>query len=44
MSRRGIRGLKTRVGQERSISRVGQIEQWRYAGSRSPGRKSQCYK
>ena len=40
MGRRGIRGLKTRVGRECSISEVGQIVQWRYTCRR---RESQCY-
>ena len=42
MGRRGIRGLKTRVGQERCISRGGgEIVQRRYTCRRSP-RESQC--
>ena len=43
MGRKGIIGLKTRVGQECSISRGGQIVQWRYTGQRSLRRESQCY-
>ena len=44
MGRWGIRSLKTRVGPECSISRVGgQIVQWRYTYRRSPRRESQCY-
>ena len=45
MGRRGIRGLKTKVGRECSISRGGgQIAQWRYTDQGSPRKKSQCYK
>ena len=43
MGRWGIRGLETRVGRECSISRGGQIVQWRYKCRRSPRRESQCY-
>ena len=43
MGRRGIRGLKTKVGRECSISEEGQIVQWRYTCRRSPRRESQCY-
>ena len=43
MGRRRIRDLETKVGQECSISRGGQIVQWRYMCPRSPGRESQCY-
>ena len=43
MGRWWIRGLETRVGQEFSISRGGQIVQWRYTCRRSPRRESQCY-
>ena len=44
MGRWGIRGLETRVGRECSISRGGQIVQWRYTCWRSPTRESQCYR
>ena len=40
MGKWGIRGLKTRMGRECSISRVDQIVQWRYTCRR---RESQCY-
>ena len=43
MGRKGIRDLKTRVGRECSISRRGQIVQWRYTCRRSPRKESQCY-
>ena len=43
MGRWGIGGLETRVGRECSISREGQIVQWRYTCQRSPRRESQCY-
>ena len=43
MSRRGIRGSETRVGRECSISRGGQIVQWRYTCRRSPRRESLCH-
>ena len=43
MGRRGIRGLKARVGRECCISRRGHVEQWWYTGRRSPTQKSQCY-
>ena len=46
MGKRGIRGLKAKVGRECGISRggqMGQIEQWRYARWRSLRRKSQCW-
>ena len=45
MGRWRIRGLKTRVGRECSISQGGggQIVQWRYTCRRSPRRESQCY-
>ena len=43
MGRLGIRGLETRVMRECSISRGGQIVQWRYTCQRSPRRESQCY-
>ena len=40
----GIKGLETRVTRECSISRGGQIVQWRYTSRRSPRREeSQCY-
>ena len=38
----GIRGLEMRVGQESSVSRGGQIAQWRYTCRRSSSRESQC--
>ena len=43
MSRWGIRSLETGVTRECSISRGGQIVQWRYIYWRSPRRESQCY-
>ena len=43
MGRRGITGLKARMGRECCISRGDQIKQWRYTGRGSPRRKSQCY-
>ena len=43
MGKRGIIGLKAKVGRKCYISRGGQIEQWRYTSWRSPRRKSQCY-
>ena len=43
MGKWGIRGLETRVGRECSISRGGQIVQWRYTCRRSLKRVSQCY-
>ena len=43
MGRREIRSLETRVERECSISRGGQIVQWRYTCRRSPRRESQCY-
>ena len=43
MDRLEIRGLKTRVGLDCSISRGGQIVQWRCTCRRSPRRESQCY-
>ena len=39
----GIRGLKARVGRECSISRGGQIVQWRFTCWMSPRSESQCY-
>ena len=41
MNRRGIRGLKPRVGRECFNSRGGLVEQWNYTGRRSP-RGSHC--
>ena len=43
MGRWGIIGLETRVGRECSISRGGQIVQWRYTCRKSPRRESHCY-
>ena len=43
MGRWVIRGLEMRVEWECSISRGGQIVQWRYTCRRSPRRESQCY-
>ena len=43
MGRWRIRGLKTRVGWECSISRGDQIVQWRYTCWRSLRRESQSY-
>ena len=44
MGRWCIRGLEWRVGRECSISRGGQIPQWRYTCRRSPRKgESQCY-
>ena len=44
MSKRGIRGLKTRMGREYSISREGaRIVQSRYTCQRSLRKESQCY-
>ena len=43
MGRRRIGSLETRVTRECSISRGGQIVQWRYTCRRSPRRESQCY-
>ena len=44
MGRWGIGGLESRVGRECSISRGGQIPQWKYTCRRSPRRgESQCY-
>ena len=43
MGRWGIRGLETRVGRECSVSRGGQIVQWRYTCRRRPRRESQRY-
>ena len=40
MGRWGIRDLESRVGRECSISRVGQIPQWRYTCRRSRRRGS----
>ena len=44
MGRRAIRDLKTRVGQEHSISRGGPKSTVEVCCQRSPRRKSQCYK
>ena len=43
MGRRGISGLNSRVGRKNSISRGGQIVQWKYTCRRSPRRESQRY-
>ena len=41
--RRGIRGLKVRVGRSVALTGGGQVEQWRYTSWRIPRRKSQCW-